>query len=407
MLCLPWFCVILLSHVLRREQDLLSHAIYIMAIVLFLIYDHNSPKAHTIYRKYQSMKIIHKKADTFQCFIGLDEATFNQPSNGGLRVKTYQSPRLAWHDCRNLSLVMTQKHRLYNTGFSGGKIVAAISDEQACKKNLLRFVGSVLNELNGLMYTGCDLNTSLEDMKYLNNSSPYILAALGSKVDPSIATAYGVVGSIQGIFGDRLDGLVFLVHGLGKVGKSTALTLQKLGATIITYDVRPERANLPNCKNISHYQDWFNIQCDVLVPCSIGGLITPKIAESLNCRYIVGSANNLLSEDLVLNCLQSKSITFIPEAISSAGAVICDSLEFYSSSIFQKMEPQLIYAFIQQIVKEKTQQFLTEIIDKKNTYTQAISRLITLANQQPKVGKNLKYLTIFDNNLDRACCKTS
>ena len=264
------------------------------------------------------MKIIQKNTDSFQCFIGLDQATINQPSNGGLRVKLYPSQRLAWDDCKNLSLVMTQKHRLYNTGFSGGKIVAAISDEQACKKELLRFVGSILNEFNGLMYTGCDLNTSLEDMKYLRNSCPYILAALDSQVDPSIATAYGVVGSIQGIFGDRLEGLVFLVHGLGKVGKTTALTLQKLGARIITYDVIPERANLPNCQNISHAPNWFKTQYDVLVPCSISGLITPTIADSLNCQYIVGSANNSLSEDFVLNLLQSKSITFIPEAISSA-----------------------------------------------------------------------------------------
>ena len=336
------------------------------------------------------MKILQRNTDSFQCFIGLDQASLSQPSNGGLRVKTYQSEALAWEDCRNLSIVMTQKHRLYNTGFSGGKIVAAVSDEQACKKPLLSLVGSLLNELNGLMYTGCDLNTSLEDMQYLRNYCPYILAALDSQVDPSIATAYGVVGSIQGIFGGSLEGLIFLVHGLGKVGKIIALSLQKLGASIITYDAVPERANLPNCKNISHDHDWWNMTCDALVPCSISGLITPTIADSLNCRYIVGSANNPLSQDFVLNLLQSKLITFIPEAISSAGAVICDSVEFYFPSLFKQVEPECIYSFIQRVVQEKTQQFLAEIIEQEKTYAQAISRLITVVDNQPKVGNKLQ-----------------
>lgn len=136
------------------------------------------------------MKIIQKETDKFHCFIGLNGSTLNQPSNGGLRVKTYESERHAWEDCENLSLVMTHKHSLYNTGFSGGKIVAKVKDNQVSKEKLLSFVGSMLNELNGLMYTGCDLNTTLEDMEYLRKNCPYILASLDSQVDPSIATAY-------------------------------------------------------------------------------------------------------------------------------------------------------------------------------------------------------------------------
>jgi len=335
------------------------------------------------------MKIIQKNTDCFQCFIGLDRATLSQPSNGGLRVKTYQSEALAWEECRNLSLVMTHKHSLYNTGFSGGKIVAAITEDKASKKKLLSFIGSILNELDGLMYTGCDLNTSLEDMEYLRNYCPYILASLDSQVDPSIATAYGVVGSIQGIFGKNLERLVFLVHGLGKVGKATALSLQKLGASIITYDILPQRADLPNCKNISHHENWWDIPCDVLVPCSISGLITPEIASSLKCRYIVGSANVPLSEPSVLNLLQARFLTFIPELISSAGAVICDSIEFYCPSNFKNVEPQYIYEFIQEIVAEKNQHFLTELTDGQKSYEQVISTLISVAYKQPKIGSKM------------------
>ena len=342
------------------------------------------------------MKIIQKDTDGFQCFIGLDRATLNQPSNGGLRVKTYQSETLAREDCRNLSLVMSHKHSLYNTGFSGGKIVAKVKENQVNKEKLLSFVGSMLNELNGLMYTGCDLNTTLEDMEYLRNHCPYILASLDSQVDPSIATAYGVIGSIKGIFGNNLKGLVFLVHGLGKVGKATALGLQELGADIITYDIVSDRADIPNCKNISNQKNWWDVSCDAFVPCSISGLITPEIADSLQCNYIVGSANVPLSKPDVLDLLQAKSITFIPESISSAGAIICDSVEFYSPEIFKEVNPQHIYQFVEEIVSEKTQQFLTGLDGGRQAYEQVISSLISAADKEEKVG--YKISAFLDNN---------
>ena len=335
------------------------------------------------------MKIIQKDTESFQCFIGLNGSTQTHPCNGGLRIKTYQSEKLAWEDCRNLSLTMTDKHGLYNTGFNGGKIVTAIKGELASKQKLLSFVGSMLNELNGLMYTGCDLNTTLEDMKYLRNHCPYILASLDSQIDPSIATAYGVIGSIKGIFGNDLKGLVFLVHGLGKVGKATALGLQELGASILTYDIVSSIADIPNCQNISDRENWWDIPCDVFVPCSISGLITPEIANDLQCKYIVGSANVPLSKPYVLDYLQAKSITFIPESISSAGAIICDSIEFYSPEIFKHIDPQDVYEFVEEAIAEKTQQFLSEFDRSKQSYDSVISTLIAAANKEIKVGNKI------------------
>ena len=337
------------------------------------------------------MKIIQKTAENFQCFIGLNGSDLSQPCNGGLRVKAYPSEELAREDCQNLSFVMTHKHDIYNTGFSGGKIVASVNEGKFSQQKLLTFVGSMLNELDGLMYTGCDLNTSLEDMKYLRNSCPYVLAALDSQVDPSIATAYGVVGSIKGIFGNNLDGLVFLVHGLGKVGKATTLALQELGASILTFDILSQRADLPNCQNISDQKNWYDMPCDVFVPCSISGLITHEVANYLQCKYVVGSANVPISSSDVLDSLLAKSITFIPESISSAGAIICDSIEFYAPSIFQQVDPRYVYAFVEEIISEKTKQFLLEFNTNKGriSFDQIIKNLILAADQDPKVGHKM------------------
>ena len=88
----------------------------------------------------------------------------------------------------------------YNTGCAGAKVVfnvgpTAVADLD--KQALLDKLNDVLVSLDGSMYTGCDLNSTLDDMEYLSRKSPYILAAIGNDtVDPNHATAHGVVGGV-------------------------------------------------------------------------------------------------------------------------------------------------------------------------------------------------------------------
>ena len=62
--------------------------------------------------------------------------------------------------------------------------------------------------------------------------------------------------------------------------------------------------------------------CDVLAPCAVGGVITPALVPKLACKAVCGSANNILSNSSVSNDLMKADITFVPDVISSAGALI-------------------------------------------------------------------------------------
>ncbi len=334
------------------------------------------------------MEILRKQSSTGDvCLIGIDECTFDKPGNGGLRIKTYISETEAQQDCRHLTSVMLQKHGVYNTGFSGAKIVVAAESQNIDKERLLPFLGDILQDLGGRVYTGCDLNTTLQDMLYLQKFCPYILAALGTAVDPGIATGYGVIGSIQSVIGTRLHDKKFLVHGIGKVGSTVAQALVALGGTVFTYDLVPERATLAGCINVSDRHDWWAIGCDVLVPCSIGGLITSEIAELLQCRYIVGSANLPLDNSTVLDKLIVNDIVFIPEVISSAGAIICDSVEFYHPDSFHQASPSSIYAFVGSVVHKKTDQFLNLRLNASfSSYDEILAELIVAANSEDMIG---------------------
>ena len=291
-------------------------------------------------------------------FVAHNNGTPALPGNGGTRIKMYASPEDAARECQGLSAVMTHKHAVYNTGFTGAKLVVVADPARLDKAELLDTMGGVLNFLGGSVYTGCDMNTTLEDMEYLLRRTPYVLASLGSAIDPNVATAYGVYGGLLSLCMGRLYGKRFLVHGTGNVGATLAALLAGAGAEVFTYDLVPERAEIPGCRNMSDRTDWWNIPCNVLVPCSHSGLVTETIARRLECDWIAGSANIPFGTAAVPGILASRDISYIPEAITSAGAILCDSVEHYNRETFLQAAPADMYAYVQGLVAEKTAEFI-------------------------------------------------
>jgi leucine dehydrogenase len=82
------------------------------------------------------------------------DATADRPANGGLRLWSYDTEGDAVEEVERLANGMGAKHRMYNTGFSGGKLVcrapcpatlkAAIEDK---KGDILKSAAKALNSL--------------------------------------------------------------------------------------------------------------------------------------------------------------------------------------------------------------------------------------------------------------------
>jgi leucine dehydrogenase len=84
------------------------------------------------------------------------------------------------------------------TGFSGAKLVLNTADPSAVDKaRLMSEVAEVLHELEGAVFTGCDVNTSQEDMELLTDLCPYVLASVGCPTDANEATGHGVYAAIK------------------------------------------------------------------------------------------------------------------------------------------------------------------------------------------------------------------
>ena len=80
---------------------------------------------------------------------------------------------------------MEVKHSTFNTGFAGAKIVCDVGpDADPSKINkdaLLNAARDMLDDFQGGMFTGCDLNVSLTDMERLASADEY--NSLGNTVD--------------------------------------------------------------------------------------------------------------------------------------------------------------------------------------------------------------------------------
>ena len=56
--------------------------------------------------------------------------------------------------------------------------------------------------------------------------------------------------------------------------------------------------------------------------------------------------------------LETRGIVFVPESISSAGAVLADSIERFDAVAYRTARPAVVYAYICSLVKGKTQELL-------------------------------------------------
>ena len=257
---------------------------------------------------------------------------------------------------------MAAKHSTFATGFAGAKLVCAarkdVSEfDKADKDAVIQTAAEVLRDLGGQVYTGCDMNTTPDDMVDLHAQVPYVLAALPNvSVCPNTITGYGVFGAVEAAFDFDVSGRTLLVHGCGGVGSVVAGLLRDSGANVLTFDINPERANLPGCTNISaEAQDtWFQYDCDGLVPCSASHTLTEDRVRQLKCKTIVGATNLPFATPEAKSMAVQMGITFIPESVSSAGAVIGDSIEHFDRDAFANAEPSDVYEFARAAVAAKT-----------------------------------------------------
>jgi leucine dehydrogenase len=262
-------------------------------------------------------------------------STARGPAGGGTRMKTYATPAEALEDATRLAGAMTLKMAGIDVPFGGGKAVLAVPRELGGdeRRGLLVRYGQLVDSLGGTYRTGPDVNTTVEDMDVISESTSYVFcrsAERGGSGDPGPYTARGVFHGIRATvahaFGsDDLEGRSVLVQGVGDVGARLAEQLAEAGARVLVSDIDDARAREvagPIGGEIVHPEDAIATACDVYAPCALGATLNATSIPRLRCGVVAGSANNQLATDGDAERLRAADILYAPDFVINAGGVI-------------------------------------------------------------------------------------
>lgn len=256
------------------------------------------------------------------------------PAIGGTRFYPYRRTASAVIDVLRLAEGMTLKAAAAGLAVGGGKAVIVGEPERLRGPALWRAYAGLLDLFGGSYLAAEDVGTTVADMAEVRRHTPHVLGlpnAAGWDGDPSKYTARGVLAAMRAAREDEtgspsLAGVRVVVVGVGKVGGSLARLLAAGGARLWVSDVAGERAEalagdigaqaIDPVAALTH-------PCDILAPCALGGVISPRSVESLRCGWVIGSANNQLSDHRLADRLAARGIGYVPDFIANAGGLIC------------------------------------------------------------------------------------
>lgn len=294
------------------------------------------------YQEHEQVLYCEDEASGLRSYIAIHSTQLG-PSLGGCRMLPYASDREALTDVLRLSMAMSFKHAIADTGYGGGKGVI-IGDPRTDKTpELLRAFGRFVNTLGGAYITAEDSGTSVEDMRVIHEATPFVVGLPiedGGSGDPSPVTAYGVFCAIQASIahtrGNRysprgaLSDVTVALQGIGHVGWFLAKHLHEAGARLVVCDVDPERAAAAQAEfgaTAVGVEEIYDVQADVFSPCALGGVLNRDTVARLRTPVITGAANNQLADEGVPRMLQIMGILYAPDYVANGGGIINTSYE--------------------------------------------------------------------------------
>lgn len=277
-------------------------------------------------------KVVHVKdsSSDLEAIIAIHNTKLG-PALGGVRIYPYQTFEEGLVDVLRLSKGMTYKSAAALTGLGGGKSVIFSSMNEKTSEKLQAF-GRAVESLAGLYICAEDVGCSVDDVAIIRKETKYVtgLMSQNSSGNPAPYTAWGTYKGIQATLkflfnNESVEGKTIALQGIGAVGEALAEYLFWNGAHLIISDVNAEKA-----KAIAHRlgatyvkpEEIMKVQCDVLAPCALGGILNSDTIPMLQCRAVAGCANNQLLDDEDANLLQSYGILYAPDFVINAGGLI-------------------------------------------------------------------------------------
>jgi glutamate dehydrogenase (NAD(P)+) len=286
------------------------------------------------------------------------------PYKGGIRFH----PEVDVDEVRALASLMTWKTAVADVPFGGAKGGVNCPAGTLEPAELQKIARSFMDKIEKVLgptrdIPAPDVNTNAQTMAWLmdeygklHGHTPAICTgkpiALEGSYGREQATGRGCIYMFREAapqIGLSPADTTFVVQGFGNVGSWAARILQQLGAKMVgvsdatgaitsqagidaedlTRHLYVEGGSLtefPGAEVISP-DDLLAIECDVLIPAALGGMIHEGNADRINCRMVIEGANSPTTP-AADEILEQKGVQIIPDVMANAGGVVASYFEW-------------------------------------------------------------------------------
>jgi len=293
------------------------------------------------------------------------------------RMKKFEKQDIAVKTALNMAYYNTFRAALLHRPF-GGAGLAICEDKNTPSEMFFRTLGVFINKWNGKIILTRSSAITHKDMLDIKRETNFLLGIderyINTNNSPVESIAKGMIQGIRAIVrkkfeSDNLEGLTFVIQGVGEIGSNLIKELMKIKNTKITvtdiiYDkIKVIQDHSPEIKVVKP-NDVFKEQCDIFVSCATNNLITPETSKQLQCKILTGSSNEILSSPEIEETLTKAGITYVPGFIISSGEIIQLDNEKKGNdpSILEKELSEIFYTTLELLnIAEAEKKSITEI----------------------------------------------
>jgi glutamate dehydrogenase (NAD(P)+) len=286
------------------------------------------------------------------------------PAKGGIRFH----PQSDLDEIRALAMLMTWKCACVKIPYGGAKGGVTCDPKALSRRELERMTRRFTTEIGDMIGPDSDIpapdvNTNAQVMAWMMDTYSmhrgYSVTgvvtgkpvSIGGSEGRQEATGRGVVYTIQEAAKTidlDLNGARVVVQGFGNAGEAAARFIAELGAKVIA--VGDSRGGVfqgdgldlplvtrhkqetgsvtgaPRTRPVSN-DELFELDCDILIPAALEGVITERNAPRVRARIVAEAANgptNPQADDI----LHERGIMVIPDILCNAGGVTVSYFEW-------------------------------------------------------------------------------
>lgn len=327
----------------------------------------------------------------------IQHSNIRGPFKGGIRY--HQDCTLS--EVKALSIWMSLKCAVANIPYGGAKGGIKVDPSTLSKSELRKLTRRYTFAIAPIIGADTDIpapdvNTDSQTMTWILDTynqltgkpCPGVVTgkpvALGGSRGRNSATGRGVYISTKLLLerdGKSLSDVSIAIQGMGNVGINAARIFNNRGIRVIAVsdvsgglycedgldipdisDYLSTKGNVLADYHSEHVKHITNEElllchCDILIPAALENQISEKIAEKLNCSYIVEAANGPTSAGAD-EILEKRGIPVVPDIFANCGGVIVSYFEWVQNIQELTWEREQVNEMLEKLMSKSFQEIL-------------------------------------------------